>query len=233
MSTQTNTQVWTNSLFIPRLDFNISKVDVKKYFEETYPLGTVSRVDFVSFNNDNGVGRRAFVHFSKFTNEKLKQLLLSEGKYDVCLNGCNVRLIINEKPVPETKLNLNQVAHNTEFIGEEVKIQQDKIEEMEDKMDKMEKDARVHNTIVESLQGQIAYLTDMITYMQSQMMMPQVSIAPTLQQMHIPMYPFPPQVQAQYSVYPPMVSPNPPILSLLHPDTLPMADDMKPDNHIV
>jgi len=138
MNTQTNTQTWTNSLFIPRIDFQITKTDIKTFFETTYICGTVSRVDFVSFNNNKGAGRRAFVHFSNFTNNVLKEVLLTNGNYDVCLNGANVRLIINNNPVPETKLNLNQVAHNTEFIGEEVKIQQDKITELENKIKMME-----------------------------------------------------------------------------------------------
>ena len=103
--TQLNVQSWTNSLFVPRIDFSITKMQVKQYFEETYPIGTVSRVDFVSFNNEKGVGRRAFIHFSKFTDELLKETLLNEGKYDVCLDGHNIRLVVNEKPVPETKLN--------------------------------------------------------------------------------------------------------------------------------
>ena len=163
MVTQMNTQTWTNSLFIPRIDFQITKLDIKTFFENTYKCGTVSRVDFVSFNNNNGVGRRAFVHFSHFTNELLKNTLLNEKRYDICLNGSNIRLIINDNPVPETKLDLNQVAHNTEFIGEEVKMQQEKMDELSNKIENMEK---MYTSHIQMLHHEIAQLKSIVYCMQ-------------------------------------------------------------------
>ena len=115
------------------------------------------------FNNNNGVGRRAFVHFSHFTNELLKNTLLNEKRYDICLNGSNIRLIINDNPVPETKLDLNQVAHNTEFIGEEVKLQQEKMDELSNKIENMEK---MYTSHIQMLHHEIAQLKSIVYCMQ-------------------------------------------------------------------
>ena len=185
--TQLNVQSWTNSLFVPRIDFSITKMQVKQYFEETYPIGTVSRVDFVSFNNDKGVGRRAFIHFSKFTDELLKETLLNEGKYDVCLDGHNIRLVVNEKPVPETKLNLNQVAHNTEFIGDEVKNQQKKIDELENKVETLENELANLRDIVLKFQSYPMPMPQTMPQMMPQMM-PSVQMQPgnPFMQMYLP-----------------------------------------------
>ena len=146
---------WTNSLFIPRIEFAITKNALKHYFEIERPTGTVSRVDFVSFNSEQGVGRRAFVHFDTFTDQALKEKLLSEGKVETNMHGCNVRLVINEHPVPETKLNLNQVAHNTEFISDQVKTQQATIEALTDRI-------RVLETEHEGFKQHVEYYLQML-----------------------------------------------------------------------
>jgi hypothetical protein len=54
---------WNNSIFIPMIDFSITKNQIKQIMEEYF--GKVSRIDFVSFNSDNGSGRRAFIHFTQ------------------------------------------------------------------------------------------------------------------------------------------------------------------------
>ena len=177
------TQSWTNSLFIPRVDFNTTKPEMKRYFEDTCNMGTVSRVDFVSFNNEKGTGRRAFVHFSDFKDEQVKETLLTQGKLDINMNGYNIRLVVNEKPVPETKLNLNQVAHNTEFIGEEVKVQQEKIEKMEAQMKQMEE--------------QMVFMMDTIAQLQMR-----TNPVPVQQHTYIPFPQMPAYQQMMQPMYP-------------------------------
>jgi hypothetical protein len=165
-------QVWTNSVFIPLIDYSITKPQIKHFFENTCKMGIVSRVDFVSFNSDKGVGRRAFIHFSTFSNDVVKETLLFQGKYDTCIKGHTIRLIINRKPVPETTLNLNQVAHNTEFIGEEVKTHQTKIEELETKIKQLEEDnlkVKLH------VDQHLSYLFGWMNYLQN-MFTPQLPI---------------------------------------------------------
>jgi hypothetical protein len=143
-SQQQQTQsMWTNSLFIPKIDFSVTKNDIKQIMEEYF--GKVTRIDFVSFNSENGSGRRAFIHFSEwYTNDYSKFVKFSidtKGYYDMLLpiNGANpnnnssvakytVRLLINKNPVPETEQTIQQVASNVDFMAEKIRIQEEQIE---------------------------------------------------------------------------------------------------------
>jgi|TARA_B110000093_G_C12952803_1_gene403428 hypothetical protein len=113
-------QEWKNSFFIPHIDFSITKSHVKSYFETFLQVGTVSRVDFVSFNNEKGVGRRAFVHFDEYRDITLKTVIQSDGFYDIIMYGFQIRIMMNNNPVPPTQLNLDQVASNTEFLADDL-----------------------------------------------------------------------------------------------------------------
>ena len=210
MDNQNQTQTWTDSLFIPRINYSITKPDLKRFFEVSYPLGTVSRIDFVAFNNNHGSGRRAFVHFSEFTNQEVKQMLLQDQKCDICIGGHNLRLIINEKPVPETKLNLNQVAYNTDFLGEELKIQQEKIEELEKKVKTMEEE---HMQWKQYAETQMMYMMDVMSQIQAQMHIP-ISVSLTSGP------PAPPMQTYPYIPFPMVGLEQPQPLSLIHPDEL-------------
>lgn len=125
---------WTNSIFIPKIDFSITKLRLKEFLENEN-LGIVSRVDFVSFNNDFGVGRRAFVHFERFFDQRVMEHLMENKPYDLHMNDRLIRCLINKNPVPETELNFQQVASNTIFIGEELKEQTKRIEALERRME--------------------------------------------------------------------------------------------------
>jgi len=142
-SQQLQQQVWTNSIFIPKIDFSITKNDIKKTMEENF--GRVSRIDFVSFNSENGSGRRAFIHFSEWYNNDYSKFVRysieTKGHYDMLLpiNGANpnnnssvakytVRLLINKNPVPETEQTIQQVASNMDFMAEKIRIQEEQIE---------------------------------------------------------------------------------------------------------
>jgi uncharacterized coiled-coil protein SlyX len=131
---------WTNSLFIPRIDFDLTKTQVKDHIE-LWLKCTVNRVDFVSFNSPSGVGRRAFLHLSSAgcKNKEFMQHIMEHGNYDTCVCGCNVRILINKNPVPETALNLQQVASNTVFLGDEMIVQKEKVEQLENKVAEMQK----------------------------------------------------------------------------------------------
>ena len=138
--TTTNEIQWTNSLFIPRIDFALSKTQVKDHIEMWLKC-TVNRVDFVSFNSPSGVGRRVFLHLSSAgcKNKEFMQHILDHGNYDTCVCGCNVRILINKNPVPETVLNLQQVASNTVFLGDEMIVQKEKVDQLEKKVAELEK----------------------------------------------------------------------------------------------
>jgi hypothetical protein len=146
MSSQQQQQtqsMWTNSLFIPKIDFSVTKNDIKQIMEEYF--GKVTRIDFVSFNSENGSGRRAFIHFSEWYmndySKFVKYSIDTKGYYDMLLpiNGANpnnnssvakytVRLLINKNPVPETEQTIQQVASNIDFMAEKIRIQEEQIE---------------------------------------------------------------------------------------------------------
>ena len=123
---QQSANKWNNSIFIPMIDFSVTKNQIKQIMEEYF--GKVSRIDFVSFNSDNGCGRRAFIHFASwYKNDYAKCVrynIETNGHYDMLLpvygatsiNGMaakyTVRLLINKNPVPETEQTIQQVASN-------------------------------------------------------------------------------------------------------------------------
>ena len=136
----TNANVWTNSLFIPAIDFSITKNGLKDYLE-SFTNSKISRVDFVSFNNDKGTGRRAFVHFSHWnsTNKFAKDIrdkIESKGHYELSLPNSRIyiRLMVNKNPVPETEVTLPQVASNMDFMAEKIRIQEEEIQSLKEEM---------------------------------------------------------------------------------------------------
>ena len=160
MNTMTTTasvqvsNVWAMSFFIPRIDFNISKTQVRDYFEQTRKLGKVGRVDFVSFNSNTGVGRRAFVHFDEYTEMAhggaILQIISSNGFEEDHIGNCNVRILKNKNPVPRTQLNFDQVASNVEFLVEDAK----RHEELYEKINTLEtqlKDSEMQQTNIKAV----------------------------------------------------------------------------------
>ena len=139
---QQPSSLWNNSLFIPMIDFSVTKNQIKQIMEEYF--GKVSRIDFVSFNSDNGSGRRAFIHFASwYKNDYAKCVrynIETNGHYDMLLpvygatpiNGMaakyTVRLLINKNPVPETEQTIQQVASNMDFMAEKIRIQEEEIQ---------------------------------------------------------------------------------------------------------
>jgi hypothetical protein len=169
----TNAEIqWTNSLFIPRIDFALTKTQVKDHIE-LWLKCTVNRVDFVSFNSPSGVGRRAFLHLSSAgcKNKEFMQRIMEHGNYDTCVGGCNVRILINKNPVPETALNLQQVASNTVFLGDEMIVQKEKIEQLENKVVEMqkllEKQQETHESNMTYMNARFNELTQLVNHLQN------------------------------------------------------------------
>jgi hypothetical protein len=127
------TTTWTNSLFIPAIDFTITKNGLKDYLE-TLLNSKISRIDFVSFNSDKGTGRRAFVHFSHWNDsnnyaKEIRDKINSVGFYDISLpnSRIRVRLMVNKNPVPETEVTIQQVASNMDFMAEKIRLQEEEL----------------------------------------------------------------------------------------------------------
>jgi hypothetical protein len=142
MTTTVNV-AWTNSLFIPAIDFTITKNGLKDYFE-TLLDSKVSRVDFVSFNSDKGTGRRAFIHFKNWNTsnryaKEIRAKIESSGFYDISFPNSHMhyRLMINKNPVPETEITMPQVASNMDFMAEKIRIQEEEIQRLKEEMEGM------------------------------------------------------------------------------------------------
>lgn len=161
-NTITVNQEWKNSFFIPRIDFSITKAQVKYYFETILSVGTVSRVDFVSFNNENGVGRRAFVHFDEYVDAEIRTAIQESGYYDTNIYGFHIRIMMNNKPVPPTRLNLDQVASNTEFLADDVQRIDNTLEEYQQWKD------WTYTKVNNILDSQLQYDTSMNARIQAQ-----------------------------------------------------------------
>jgi hypothetical protein len=124
---------WNNSIFIPAIDFNITKNQIKEIMEKD--LGRISRIDFVSFNSENGCGRRAFIHFSEWFKNPyangVRGNIEINGFHDMLFflpNKYTVRLLVNKNPVPETEQTIQQVASNMDFMAEKIRLQEEEIQ---------------------------------------------------------------------------------------------------------
>ena len=111
----------------------------------------VSRIDFVAFQNNTGVGRRAFVHFLYFYDNDFTNALIKNKSLLVYCNGLEMRVLINKNPIPETTLNPAQLAANNEFLSEEVQRQAEEIVHFKE----VEKDIYLK---MEEMRQQIEYL---------------------------------------------------------------------------
>ena len=137
--------MFAQSFFIPRIHFSITKTQLREFSDS---WGKVSRIDFVDFNNGNGAGRRAYVHFSHYlsscesVNEKEnKELFEKNGKIQLQMEenyqSLSFTVLLNNKPIPKTELNMDQIASNTIFIGEELKEQAKRISTLENLVTQM------------------------------------------------------------------------------------------------
>jgi hypothetical protein len=123
--------MWTNSIFIPKIDFSVTKNQLKDIMEHS--VGKVSRIDFAAFNSEHGSGRRVFIHFAQWYNndyaKTVRYNIEKTGHFDMKLpiNGETVRLLINKNPVPETEQTIQQVASNVDFMAEKIRLQEEEI----------------------------------------------------------------------------------------------------------
>lgn len=133
------------SFFIPSIDYSISKATLKEWFL-TY--GEVCRIDLVSHNKPTGLVRRAYIQFSSYTYENIiENDIKTKGYCDHLFSKDNVtytfRILINNNPIPQTELNLDQVASNTIFIGDQVQEMAQRIQFLENIIGQMDNTLRV------------------------------------------------------------------------------------------
>tara|TARA_B110000858_G_C17468345_1_gene321652 strand:+ start:69 stop:578 length:510 start_codon:yes stop_codon:yes gene_type:complete len=121
------------SYFVPAIDYSISKTTLKEWFSL---YGEICRIDFVSHNKPTGIVRRAYIHFCSYNYDNLiENDIKTNGYSDQVFTHYSklykLRILINENPIPQTELNLDQVASNTIFIGDQVQEMATKIFHLE------------------------------------------------------------------------------------------------------
>ena len=121
------------SIYIPLINvvtFNEEKI--QKIFEELQ-IGVVSRVDFVAIEGTSRM-KKAFVHLSKYYDTQLSLEIKLKFDEDLAFrlypdmdNRVYWILLKNKCPIPETTLNVHQLAENHRILEELVVKQAEQI----------------------------------------------------------------------------------------------------------
>ncbi len=127
------------SICIPRLPILYTENDVKYTFK-LLGIGEVNRVDFVPIHNHKNF-QLAFVHFDFFYDTSIAQdtqnYLYNSIAFKLYLDDHTFWWILNNNhPIPETKLNIHQLAENIRLLEEKVKQQEETILRLKDFIDK-------------------------------------------------------------------------------------------------
>ena len=137
------------SFYIPRININFTKTEVRNNLENRFIDCNIERIDFVSILNlDKIVNpnyRSAFIHMYlrnlPSSIELYKTTYVEEAAFKFYLNNKSDSywlLLKNKFPVPETELNLSQVVENARLLEERVAKQEEIIEYQATKIEKIE-----------------------------------------------------------------------------------------------
>jgi hypothetical protein len=128
------------SIYIPRLSNLYTENDVKYTFR-LLNIGEVNRVDFVAItlkdsNEINDSFQSAFVHFDFLYDTAIAQEITNSVYHNLQLklwvdNKVFWWILNNNNPIPETKLNIHQLAENMRLLEEKVKQQEELIEKLQ------------------------------------------------------------------------------------------------------
>ena len=164
---------YATSIYIPRISVNHAEEWYIRQIMHDYRIGTVRHVDFIPINKKPGFVEKfdqmavsAFVYFSdpwlssaddmySFKNERYmgntqfwngiaagdaRQLQISPKEYWLCLK--------NKKPIQRTIMNIHQVVENGRYLENLVQEQAKKIEELERKLEYIQKAIVNKNTVI-------------------------------------------------------------------------------------
>lgn len=145
-----------DSIYIPNLPANLrTEESLTEMFQNHIFVGDVKRVDVVSNKNDAGNTRfMAFIHFNCWyeseDTEYIREQITNVGHCDVYgyfnkhqyayqfkdPRGRNIflRFIRNNSPIPETELNVHQLAANAEIAQNTIIEMQARIDELENQV---------------------------------------------------------------------------------------------------
>jgi len=144
------------SVYIPHIPVAYTSEMVTYIFDQL-AIGQVNRVDFLAPHETNPRIRQAFVHFTAYRNDitstmTLKHALKQPYRLVVDNQGHYWDLCENKKPVPETHLNINQLAENMRILQATF---ESKIAELTEKL-----------AVIPQMQEEIATLKSHIRYLE-------------------------------------------------------------------
>jgi hypothetical protein len=144
------------SVYIPHIPVAYTS-EMVTYIFDHFAIGQVNRVDFLAPHETNPRIRQAFVHFNAYRNDitstmMLKHALNQSYRLIVDNQGHYWDLCENKKPVPETHLNINQLAENMRILQASF---ESKIAELTEKL-----------AVIPQMQEEIATLKSRIRYLE-------------------------------------------------------------------
>ena len=144
------------SVYIPHIPVAYTSEMVTYIFDQL-AIGQVNRVDFLAPHETKPRIRQAFVHFNAYRNGitstmVLKHALNQPYRLVVDNEGHYWDLCENKKPVPETHLNINQLAENMRILQANF---ESKIAELTEKL-----------AVIPQMQEEIATLKSHIRYLE-------------------------------------------------------------------
>ena len=125
-----------SSIFVPRIDYRITKTRLRTIFEQKYQAGQLTRIDFVDVAPDKGSGRMAFLHFDKWTNSDfsiyMRNQIETNGFMDIQEQIDNdvviIHMLINKRPVPKSTLNVDQLTDMFSRLNDDFSDMRDKMQ---------------------------------------------------------------------------------------------------------
>jgi hypothetical protein len=145
-----------HSVYIPHIPVAYTSEMVTYIFDQL-AIGQVNRVDFLAPHETNPRIRQAFVHFNAYHNVITSAMILKHAinqSYRLVVDneGHYWDLCENKKPIPETHLNINQLAENMRILQATF---ESKIAELTEKL-----------AVIPQMQEEIAILKSRIRYLE-------------------------------------------------------------------
>ena len=145
-----------HSVYIPHIPVAYTSEMVTYIFDQL-AIGQVNRVDFLAPHETNPRIRQAFVHFNAYHNVITSAMILKHAinqSYRLVVDneGHYWDLCENKKPIPETHLNINQLAENMRILQANF---ESKIAELTEKL-----------AVIPQMQEEIATLKSRIRYLE-------------------------------------------------------------------
>ena len=144
------------SVYIPHIPVAYTS-EMVTYIFDHFAIGQVNRVDFLAPHETNPRIRQAFVHFNAYRNVITSAMFLKHAinqphRLVVDNEGHYWDLCENKKPLPETHLNINQLAENMRILQATF---ESKIAELTEKL-----------AVIPQMQEEIASLKSHIRYLE-------------------------------------------------------------------